>query len=148
MTTATDTRADSMETIATLLRNTDAVKAQLEESLARVGLNWARFEILRTIGQCGPMTYEQICRRLARHRTTIRVTVAGLERAGLVERYRDSAHSQRLLVALTSSGERTVERANTVIAQCAVIRRVDSDVELTDAVSSVEGFVRGVREHR
>ncbi|OAK56877.1 MarR family winged helix-turn-helix transcriptional regulator [Rhodococcoides kyotonense] len=114
-------RADSQyELVSTVLRLATLARTQFGDALKPAGMSWARYEVLALLCRNGPSSYREIGAELARHRTSIKSTVAALEESGHVTRSSDWKWPQRLLVEATESGRRAVTRAEKALHRNAI----------------------------
>jgi DNA-binding MarR family transcriptional regulator len=82
----------------------------LDEAFAAVGLS-AREFLLLAFAATGPLSQQDIARRLAIDPTVVVGVVDELERRRLVERRRDPGDRRRYLLAVTADGEELLAKA-------------------------------------
>ena len=78
--------------------------------LAAVGLSQHQHAILCCLDEFGPACQKDIARRLGLDGGDIVAFVDGLQQAGLITRERDERDRRRQIVALTTTGRRTLRR--------------------------------------
>lgn len=93
--------------------------ALYRELLAPHGLSYPQYLVLIVLGQSGPLGVSDIGARLRLDSGTLSPLLKRLEGAGLVARVRDKADERRVLVSLTTAGERTLHDVGTVPARVA-----------------------------
>jgi DNA-binding MarR family transcriptional regulator len=82
----------------------------LDEAFGAVGLT-AREFLLLAFAATGPLSQQDIARRLAIDPTVVVGVVDELERRNLVERRRDPADRRRYLLAVTADGSELLDKA-------------------------------------
>jgi DNA-binding MarR family transcriptional regulator len=93
----------------------DGLASITEPALAVIDLDGRQFAVLAQIGERGPIAQQRISEALRVDRTTIVAIVDELERKRLAERKRDPNDRRAYAVELTPKGQRTLERALTVV---------------------------------
>jgi DNA-binding MarR family transcriptional regulator len=88
-----------------------AARAIAEPALAPLGLSPKGFGALTILVQEGPMSQQRLGARQGVDRTTTVAVVDELERAGLVERRRDSRDRRAYSLQATPKGRRVLKRA-------------------------------------
>jgi DNA-binding MarR family transcriptional regulator len=108
--------AEHPDRLGFLLKHAQAGLASITEpALAVIDLDGRQFAVLAQIAERGPIAQQRISEALRVDRTTIVALVDELERKGLAERKRDPNDRRAYAVELTPKGQRTLERALTVV---------------------------------
>jgi len=92
-----------------------ALTTELTAGLAEVGIT-PRGHCVLTHAASGRRTQSELAELCALDKTTMVVTLDELERGGLAQRERSSTDRRAHIVAVTSAGERALERANAIVA--------------------------------
>ncbi|GII76274.1 MarR family transcriptional regulator [Sphaerisporangium rufum] len=82
-----------------------ALNQRLEEALRATGLRWREYGVLVVLEEAGPLSQQEIGRRLAVDRSTMVHLVDVLEERGLVARGRDRADRRAYAIELTGAGQ-------------------------------------------
>ncbi|GAA3430163.1 MarR family transcriptional regulator [Streptosporangium nondiastaticum] len=80
------------------------VVAETEEALRGEGLRWRDYGVLGLLQAAGPLSQQEIGRRLGVDRSTMVHLIDALEERGLVDRARDPADRRAYAVRLTGAG--------------------------------------------
>lgn len=105
--------ATGMAAVTTIVRVNQLLVARVEQSLAPLGLTFARFEILRLLGfsRKGRLPMGKIGDRLQVHPASVTSAVKRLERDGLIRRLSDRNDSRVVLAVLLARGRRLADEA-------------------------------------
>jgi DNA-binding MarR family transcriptional regulator len=105
--------APGMAAVTTIVRVQQILVSRVEESLAPLGLTFARFEILRLLGfsRTGRLPMGKISERLLVHPASVTSAVKRLERDGLIRRERSDEDSRVVLAGLLPRGRRLLAEA-------------------------------------
>ena len=105
--------APGMAAVTTIVRVSQIVTSAVEESLAPLGLTFARFEILRLLGfsRQGRLPMGKISNRLQVHPASVTSAVKRLERDGLIERQVDDQDNRVVLASLLDPGRVALDDA-------------------------------------
>jgi MarR family transcriptional regulator, transcriptional regulator for hemolysin len=98
-----------------------SLATEMAAALAPLGLGSRGYCVLATAMQ-GPMTQTELANAIGLDKTTMVVTVDGLERAGLAERRLSSTDRRARVIAVTKEGERKVDECQ------AIVERVQDNV--------------------
>lgn len=86
--------------------------------LRELGLTVDQWGVLKLIQEeGGDVSFHELSERLLRNKPTLTRIVDILVRDGLVERIEDPQDRRRIRIALTGSGERTVQEASKLVAR-------------------------------
>jgi DNA-binding MarR family transcriptional regulator len=122
-------------TFASLLANEPWVK--------ETGVKAATYGVLSVVGRRGPVSQREVCDVLGVHPSDMVEIVDVAERAGWIERRRDTADRRRYRLTLTAAGWRTLARYEEIAAHAeSVVLSPLSDTErrrLLDLVAKVVG---------
>jgi DNA-binding MarR family transcriptional regulator len=83
----------------------------------RAELPGASRAVLLHLSQTGPLTVGEMSRHLRRAQSVVSETVEGLERKGLLERFRDPKDKRRTLVWLSDAGVARLEDDRRVLSR-------------------------------
>ncbi len=105
--------AAGMTTVTTIVRVNQIVMSRVEETLAPLGLSFARFEILRLLGfsRRGELPMGKIGQRLQVHPASITSAVKRLERDGLVGREGHPEDNRIIMASILPKGRTRLEAA-------------------------------------
>jgi MarR family transcriptional regulator, 2-MHQ and catechol-resistance regulon repressor len=93
-----------------LMRATDSVQSQLDLALYEYGLTENQFGILEVLYHLGPMHQRELGQKLFTSKGNITHVLENLTRGQLVKRERNATDRRQIMVRLTASGRKTVER--------------------------------------
>jgi len=102
--------AAALKLYVVLMRASAAVGRRVEESITRHGLSPAEFGILEALYHRGPMLLGEVQRRILVSSGGITFLVDKLASKGLVERRECETDRRARYAALTSEGERLIDR--------------------------------------
>jgi DNA-binding MarR family transcriptional regulator len=122
--------APGMAAITSIVRAQQVLLARVDEHLARFGLSFARFELLRLLAftRRGELPMGKLGVRLQVHPTSITSAVDRLEAQGYVERRPHPTDGRTTLATITDTGRRVVEEATQVLND-----KVFADIGLSEA---------------
>jgi len=89
-----------------LARAFHTMQALVDRDIARYGLTTPQFGALECLGHLGPMTIGSLCKKMLVSGGNMTVVIDNLEKAGYVERVRDTIDRRKILVRLTQKGRR------------------------------------------
>jgi DNA-binding MarR family transcriptional regulator len=113
-------RSAAQEAVVALLRTASVVTRHFDAVVAREGLSFQQYNVLRILrGAGGPLPTMEIAHRLVEQTPGITRLLDRLEEKGLVERVRCGADRRRVLCTTTPAG-------------LAVLARLDADVDRLD----------------
>jgi len=124
--------ATGMATVTTLTRVQQILAGRVEETLAPLGLTFARFEILRLLGfsRNGRLPMGKISDRLQVHPASVTSAVKRLERDGLIRREPDRVDSRIVLAAILPAGRELLDPATEAVNEIfKTIGLAESDME-------------------
>lgn len=109
--------APAMAAVTTIARVNQILTARIEETLAPLGLTFARFEILRLLGftRRGRLPMGKIGERLQVHPASVTSAVKRLERDGLISRHADEGDARVVHASLLHKGRSVLSRATDLI---------------------------------
>lgn len=138
--------ATGMAAVTTLTRVQQIVAGRVEETLAPLGLTFARFEILRLLGfsRSGRLPMGKISDRLQVHPASVTSAVKRLERDGLISRESDDVDNRIVLAAILPAGRKVLDPATEAVNEVfTTIGLAESDlealIELLDPIRSQAG---------
>jgi MarR family transcriptional regulator, 2-MHQ and catechol-resistance regulon repressor len=103
-----ETRA--LNTYIKLMRAADSVQSQLDLALHEDSLTENQFGTLEVLYHLGPMHQRELGQKLFTSKGNITHVLENLERHQLVKRERNATDRRQIMVRLTTSGRKTVER--------------------------------------
>jgi DNA-binding MarR family transcriptional regulator len=116
-----------------------AVSTELTAGLAELGIVPRDYCVLSTaLG--GELTQNRLAEMCALDKTTMVVTVDGLERAGLAERRPSALDRRARIISVTKRGERVIEQAREIIAH--VYDEILGDLPARERQAFVSALVR------
>lgn len=109
--------AAGMAAVTTITRVNQLLTSRIEETLAPLGLSFARFEILRLLGftRAGRLPMGKISDRLQVHPASVTSAVKRLERERLIRRQVDDVDNRVVLAVLLPSGRDLLETATAAV---------------------------------
>jgi MarR family transcriptional regulator, 2-MHQ and catechol-resistance regulon repressor len=119
-----------------LMRATDSVQSQLDLALHEYDLTENQFGILEALYHLGPMHQRELGQKLFTSKGNITHVLENLTRHQLVKRERNAIDRRQIVVRLTASGRKTVERV--------MPQQVAQIVALFSALSPTEQDALGV----
>ena len=133
--------APGMAAVTTIVRVQQILVSRVEESLAPLGLTFARFEILRLLGfsRTGRLPMGKISERLLVHPASVTSAVKRLERDGLIRRERSDEDSRVVLAGLLPRGRRLLAEATELINEVFSGLEIDSE-QLDEVVATLAPF--------
>jgi MarR family transcriptional regulator, 2-MHQ and catechol-resistance regulon repressor len=103
-------RPRALDAYIKLMRASDAVNARLAQGLAPTGVTPPQLAVLEALLHLGPLHACDLGRKLLRSGANVTTVVDNLEKAGLVARERGREDRRYVVVALTASGRRTIQK--------------------------------------
>jgi DNA-binding MarR family transcriptional regulator len=109
--------ADGMAAVTSVMRAQQILLGRCDDALRPLGLTFARYEVLMVLlfSRRGSLPMKVIGSRLQVHPTSVTNAVGRLEAAALVKRSPDPQDGRAVLVALTTDGRVTAERATVLL---------------------------------
>jgi DNA-binding MarR family transcriptional regulator len=109
--------APGMAAVTTIVRVQQILVSRVEESLAHLGLTFARFEILRLLGfsRTGRLPMGKISDRLQIHPASVTSAVKRLERDQLISRENDRDDNRIVLAVLLDRGRELLGPATSAV---------------------------------
>jgi len=104
----TDEEVRSLNAYIKLMRGASSLAIRLERRLAEVGLTERQFGVLETLHHLGPLPQCDLVKKQFTTGGNITFIVDNLERAGLVERRRNSDDRRYVTVHLTEKGRERI----------------------------------------
>lgn len=92
------------------LRAADSVVARLDNQIELGGLTHGQFAVLEALLHLGPLKQCDLAHKLLRSGGNLTVVIDNLEKRSLVRRERQKDDRRRVIVSLTPSGRRRIER--------------------------------------
>ena len=99
-----------------VLRLHQLVSACLDESLAAESLTGGQYTMLSLVRRLGPTTSAQLARWLRVSAQSAGEMLKSLEARGLIQRGESDTNKRIVLLSLTPSGKRVVQRADQLVA--------------------------------
>jgi MarR family transcriptional regulator for hemolysin len=129
---------DSADLVFLLSQAAHALTTELTAELAEIGIT-PREHCVLTHALSGTLTQIQVAERCALDKTTMVVTLDGLEQRGLAERRPSPTDRRARIVVVTPEGEALAARADEVVA------RIYESVLDSLPADQCEGFVAGLQ---
>jgi DNA-binding MarR family transcriptional regulator len=109
--------APGMAAVTTIVRAHQILMARIEETLAPLGLTFARFEFLRLLGftRRGGLPMGKVGERLQVHPASVTSAAKRLERDGLIRRETSEDDNRVVIAILKPEGRRVVEMATEAV---------------------------------
>lgn len=127
--------APGMAAVTTITRVQQILAGRVEETLAPLGLTFARFEILRLLGftRTGKLPMGKISDRLQVHPASVTSAVKRLEREGLIDRETDEVDSRIVLAGILPKGREMLAPATAAVNEIFESLSLE-DSELDDVI--------------
>ncbi len=92
------------------VRASDSLSSRLESPMDTSGLTMGQFAVLEALLHLGPLSQRLLCRKLLRSGGDVTIVVGNLEKRGFVRRERQRDDRRSMVVHLTGSGRRLIQR--------------------------------------
>jgi len=92
------------------VRASDSISSRLESRIATRGLTMGQFAVLEALLHLGPLSQRLLGRKLLRSGGDVTIVVGNLRKRGFVRRERLREDRRSIVVHLTASGRRLIER--------------------------------------
>lgn len=111
----------ALSTYVKLVRATTSLNARIHRHLRGHGLTESQFGVLEAIFHLGPLSQQELGKKILKTKGNITAVLDNLEKRGLVVRRHDREDQRWTIVHLTGQGERLIE--DLFPRHAAVIRR-------------------------
>lgn len=100
----------ALNTFIKLTRATESIMARLSRKGTIAPLSHSQFAVLEALHHLGPLTQGQVSAKLLKSTGNMTLVVDNLEKAGLVQRSRESEDRRQVTIHLTETGQALIER--------------------------------------
>src|SRR5262245_61232862 len=92
-----------------------ALRAQMDDGLAEIGLSTGQYALLSAIAEAPRSSGAELARRCFITPQSVNGLIAGLKRAGLIERSASATHGRIIEITLSMSGQERLKAAHRIV---------------------------------